>query len=171
MTSMPASRTITSKQLTFLFVALIAGPIACGLLLSYFTRKMPEPVLEASVRIESMWVSKGSDPTDRRLLPCVTVKNKTSGDWKNLSIGLDEQFYASEPKGIPSGQTASIPLEAFVARNGSVKFPVGNRNVEMVTVFAQIPNGSRAVSEFDVKGRVSVSTADEEQSWAQPIPR
>ena len=153
-------RTITPKTLTLLFVVFIFGPIGCGLLLSYFTRKMPEPELEAAVRLETMWVNpKGKDESPR-LVPCVTVKNLTESPWRNLSIGLDGQFYSSEPKGIPASESFSIPLEAFLARNGSVRFPGGDRKIKLVTVFAQIPSGARAVSEFTIPTRAPTITPE-----------
>jgi hypothetical protein len=150
---MQQPRTITSKQLTLFFIVLILGPVGCGLLLFYFTRKMPEPALEALVRIETMWIAPPEKEESQRLVPCITIKNPTESGWKNLSIELNEQFFSSEPKGIPAGQTLSIPLEAFVARNGSVRFPVGDRVIKLVTVFAQIPSGARGVSEFTIPAK------------------
>jgi len=94
-----------------------------------------------------MWVTSPENPEDRRLVPCVSIKNPTQSPWRNLSVGLNEQFYSQEPKGIPAGQEISLPLEVFVARNGSVRFPVGNREIKLVTVFSQIDTGARAVSE------------------------
>jgi len=140
-------RTIRSKHLTLLMIALVAGPVGCGLILSYFTRRSPEPTLPALVKLDTMWITPSGDKQDRRLVPCVSVQNPTANPWKNLSIGLNEQFYCQEPKGIAAGQSISLPLEVFVARNGSVRFPVGNREIRLVTVFAQIASGARAVSE------------------------
>lgn len=150
---MQQPRTITSTQLTLFFIVLILGPVGCGLLLYFYTGKMPEPPLDALVRFETMWISSKSSEESPRLVPCITIKNTTQAAWKSLSIELNEQFFSSEPKGIPAGQTLSIPLEAFVARNGSVRFPVGDRVIELVTVFAQIPSGARGVSEFTVPAK------------------
>lgn len=149
---MPQPRTLNSIQLTLFFIVLILGPVGCGLLLYFSTLKMPEPPLDALVRFETMWIlptEKDIEKTER-LVPCLTIKNLTDSDWKNLSIELNEQFFSSEPTGIPASQTLSIPLEAFVARNGSVRFPVGDRVIHLVTVFAQIPSGARGVSEFTI---------------------
>ncbi len=163
---MPPKRTITSKQLTILMVALIAGPIACGLLLSFFTPRRPEPALQALVKLDSMWISPSKTPQDRRLVPCISVKNPTDATWRNLSIGLNEQFYCQEPKGIPAGEQVSLPLEVFVSRNGSVRFPVGNRDIKLVTVFAQVENGARAVSEHAMPAMVYIPrTKDEDEGW------
>ena len=159
-------RTITSKQLTILMVVLIVGPIACGLLLSFFSPRRPEPTLQAKVKLDSMWITPSKTQNDRRLVPCVSIKNPTSVAWRNLSIGLNEQFYCQEPRGIPAGEQVSLPLEVFVSRNGSVRFPVGNREVKRVTVFAQIESGARAVSEHLMPAKVYVPReSDGDEGW------
>ena len=165
-TSMHAKRTITAKQLTILMVVLITGPIASGLLLSFFTPRTPEPTLPALVKLDSIWITPSEKPNDRRLVPCISIKNPTASRWRNLSIGLNDQFYSQEPRGVEAGEMISIPLEVFVARNGSVRFPVGNRDIKLVTVFAQVETGSRAVSEHTMPAKSFVrrkgSGADDE---------
>ncbi len=158
---MQSKRTITSKQLTILMVVLVAGPVACGLLMSYFTPRNPEPTLPALVKLESKWVPPSEPSQSRRLVPCISVKNPTGEAWRNLSIGLNEQFYSQEPKGVGAGEYISVPLETFVARNGSVRFPVGNRDIKLVTVFAQIETGARAVSEYTMPAKVAVPSTSE----------
>ncbi len=153
---MQHKRTINSKQLTILMVVLIGGPIGCGLLLSFFTPKMPEPSLPALVKLDAIWIPPDESAEARRLVPCITVKNPTKSAWRNVSIGLNSQFYAQKPKGIPAGETISVPLEVFVARTGSVTFPGGNREVKVVTVFAQVESGARAVSEHKMPAIIAV---------------
>lgn len=142
---------------------LIAVPIGCGLLLSFFTPRMPEPTLSALVKLESKWLPADESRVDRRLLPCISIKNPTDTDWRNLSIGLNEQFYSQVPKGIPAGKIVSVPLEVFVARNGSVTFPVGNREIKLVTVFAQVESGARAVSEHKMPSIVPIRKKSDEE--------
>jgi hypothetical protein len=64
-----------------------------------------------------------------------------------LSIGLNEQFYSTGNQSLGPNEQFSIPLEAFIARNGSTRFPIG-REIKLVTVFAQLNRGTRAVSEI-----------------------
>lgn len=165
-TRMQAKWTITSKQLTIVMVVLITGPIACGLLLSFFTPRVPEPTLAALVKLDAIWIAPKEKPNERRLIPCISIKNPTASPWRNLLIGLNGQFYSQEPRGVEAGEMISIPLEVFVARNGSVPFPVGNRDIKLVTVFAQIETGARAVSEHTMPAKISVRRkgpeADEE---------
>jgi hypothetical protein len=117
-----------------------------------------------------MWITPGGNKDDLRMVPCVTVKNPTQESWRNLSVGLNEQFYCSDPKELRAGEILSLPLEVFVARNGSVRFPVGNREINLVTVFAQISSGARAVSEHEMQGRTTVRRESEaEETWVQGV--
>jgi hypothetical protein len=149
---------------------MIFGPVGCGLLLSYFTRRIPEPELPALVRLHSMWITPGGNKDDPRMVPCVTIKNPTQESWRNLSVGLNEQFYCSDPKELRAGEVLSLPLEVFIARNGSVRFPVGNREIKLVTVFAQISSGARAVSEHNMQGRSTIRRESEaEEIWVNGV--
>jgi hypothetical protein len=122
--------------------------------------------------MDQVWLEPKSDSQAQRLVPAVSIKNPTQEGWKNLSIGLNKQFYAQEPKGIPAGGSVTLPLEAFVARNGSVRFPPHSREVTHVTVFAQIETGARAVSEFRIPAeQQQVTTAPRQGSgvdWISP---
>ncbi len=162
--------TLNRKTLTALILLSVFIPVGYGLGLAAWMKPMPEPHLDAQVRLDAMWVGSESDLANRRLIPSITVKNPTDQPWKNVSIGLNEQFYASEPKGVAPGETLSIPLEAFVARNGSVKFPVGNRQIKHVLVFGQIPNGARAVAEFDLLQRQREGSAAKPNETSDGIP-
>ena len=141
--------TLNRKTLTAVILLSVLIPVGYGLGLAAWMKPIPEPRLDARVRLDAIWVGPESDAANRRLIPSITVRNPTEHPWKNVTSGLNEQFYASEPKGVAPGGTLSIPLEAFVARNGSVKFPVGNRKIKHVIVFGQITTGARAVAEFD----------------------
>ena len=131
-------------------IVLILTPIASGLVLYSFTKPQPEPLLPALVMLDTMWIEPKDNKDARRLVPCIVIKNPTEQDWNNLSVGVNEQFYSQEPKGLISGATVSLPLEIFVSRNGSVRFPVGNREVKRATVFAQMATGARGVSEHNL---------------------
>jgi hypothetical protein len=156
--------TLTRKSLTVLILLSILIPLGYGMGLAWWMKKIPESPLDARVRLDAMWVPGKGDGASKRLIPSVSVLNPTAEPWKNLTVGLNKvskgmnnQFYASEPKGIAPGGTVSIPLEAFVARNGSVKFPVGSRKVREVTVFAQVGTGARAVAEFELPESLQAS--------------
>lgn len=164
--------------LTLLILGAVLVPVASALALFFLSKPIPEPQLEARVRIDGIWVQDPSSPAAKKLIPAISILNPTSDSWKQLTIGINKsgrnnQFYASEPAGIPAGGTVSIPLAAFVARNGSVTFPVGTRHVREVTVFAKLPNSARAVSEFLLPEIPTVPKSDQPQeaSWVSPITK
>jgi hypothetical protein len=168
--------TLTRKSLTVLILLSILIPLGYGMGLAWWMKKIPESPLDARVRLDAMWVPGKGDGASKRLVPSVTVLNPTREPWRNLTVGLNKvskglnnQFYASEPKGIAPGGTVSIPLEAFVARNGSVKFPVG-RKVREITVFAQVGTGARAVAEFELPDALQASPPLQAAADAQQQP-
>lgn len=167
---METKRTIGRRALTLTILLSIFTPIGFGLVLSFVTQRMPEPPLEALVRLSPKWVQKGEDLSTRRLVPSIIIRNPTGSAWKNLSIGINKQFYAQEPGGIPADSEVSIPLETFVSRNGSVPFPVGNRDITQVTVFAQLPEGARGVSEYTIPKGVAKPAGDVVE-WIAPDPK
>jgi hypothetical protein len=164
--------------LTLLILGAILIPVGSALGLFFLSKPIPEPQLMARVRLDGMWVEDRKNPGQKKLVPAISVRNPTSKSWGQLTVGLNKsgrnnQFYASEPTGIPAGKTVSIPLFAFVARNGSVTFPAGNRNVKEVTVFAKLPNNARGVAEFILPQTPTVPKSDEDQesSWIEPLTR
>jgi hypothetical protein len=165
--------TLNRRSLTLLIALSILIPVGFGLGLALWMRKIPEPPLEALVRLDVMWIEPKTDRQSQRLVPAISVRNTTTESWRNLSIGLNKQFYAQEPKGIASGQTITLPLEAFVARNGSVRFPPDQQEVKHVTVFAQILTGARAVSDFDIPadamGTMTAPRSDPDAEWIAPV--
>jgi hypothetical protein len=154
--------TVNPWQLTLLMILLVAGPIACGLLLYAFSKPMKEPPLPAWIKLDTTWIE--SKEGGRRLLPCIVVKNVSNAPWGKLSIGINEQFYSTGNMELAGGAETAIPLEAFVARNGSTRFPVATRKVEQVTVFAQLSTGARGISEFYLSGDQS----EKETEWMKP---
>ena len=149
------------------------GPYSADCCSRYFTpQDARADALPALVRIEyNVGTSQMRAATNRRLVPCVSVKNPTPSDWRNLSIGLNAQFYSQQPKGIPAGEVQiAIPLEVFVSRNGSVPFPAresGCQNGDGIC--AQIESGARAVSEHKMPASIPVrkGTESEEAGWIE----
>jgi hypothetical protein len=156
---MQPHRTISAKQLTILMFVLIFGPVGCGLLLFLNSKPIPEPPLPALVRFDTTWIEKKDE--ERRLVPCILIKNDSDGDWGKLSIGLNEQFYSTGNMRLTARSEVAIPLETFIARNGSVRFPVGTRPISLVTIFAQMETGARGVAEIVIEDEAS-------KEWSKP---
>ncbi len=85
--------------------------------------------------------------------------------------GINEQFYSSEAKQVGAGEIVMLPLENFVSRNGSVRFPVGNRDIKLVTVFSQIATGARAVSEHVMPTQLKVKPSGDlsDEDWIRDV--
>ncbi len=171
---------ISRTFLTLLIVFAILVPVSCGMILAFRMSPVKEPLLDAKIRFETTLLESSAGAM--RKVSSLRVRNDSDSAWKNLSVGLnknirlnqtqgmDSQFYANEPAGLKPGQEIAIPLEAFVARNGSVPFPAGTREVTHVTVLAQIPSGARAVAEFPITS-TNKDRADDIQSWLTPTPK
>ncbi|MCY3006428.1 MAG: hypothetical protein NTV29_10675 [Planctomycetota bacterium] len=162
--------------LTGLILGAILIPVCSAVALFFLSKPMTEPLLDARVRLDGMWVQDPKNPGQQKLVPAISIWNPTSEPWSQLTIGINKfrrssQFYASEPSGIPAGKTVSIPLSAFIARNGSVPFPVGTRNVREVTVFAKLPNSARGVCEFVLPETPTVPKSGQSEaiSWVSPV--
>jgi hypothetical protein len=163
--SMNHSLTVNSKQLATLMFLLVAGPIALGLYLFVSGEPQGEPPLLAEIQFETTWV--GTDTENPRLVPSIRVKNLVDHPLSKLSIGLNRQFYSTGNGTVDALGEVSVPLESFIARNGSVRFPVGKREIKTVIVMAQIESGARGISEYSiVPPNLSTPSA-----WIQPMSK
>ncbi len=119
-------------------------------------RPAPEPILGVNVELTVMRYSSTENETaDVRLLSAVKVTNTGEGDYRNVAVSLNKQFFYYHPKALAEGESLEVPLEFFVTKGGNVKFQTGNKKVERVTIFAQIESNARAVAEryFDLNGK------------------
>lgn len=191
---MPHSRTVSSTQLTILMLTLIVVPILSGVALYWNAPRVAEASLPAEIKIASVWIDETGSHTQnspgdsataadsavsqreatdgdisrsRRLVQCIVIKNVSDIDFGKLSIGLNDQFFSTGNKKLPAGQEVAIPLESFIARNGSVRFPVGNRPIHKATVFAQLGVGARGVSEYQFIGAEQTGSTE----WKIPQPK
>lgn len=126
-------------------------------------RPPKEPTLSVVVEHSIKLHQPRNDRENPRLLPSLTVKNPTADDWRNVAISLNKQFFFYHPGTFHASEEVFIPLEFFVTKGGNVAFQPGSEIVNQVTVYAQIPNGARAISEnyFDSNGQlISKEVAD-----------
>ncbi len=117
----------------------------------------PEPLLEVKVTQNLTVHAPRKTPDSPRILPCIIVENPTKDIWRNVSVYVNKDFIFSRgpTETLEAGQSFNVPLEFFVTKSGNVAFQPGSESVHQVTVFAQIPNGARAVCEifFDREGK------------------
>ncbi|MFN6162461.1 MAG: hypothetical protein ACK5AC_08825, partial [Planctomycetota bacterium] len=69
--------TLNRRSLTLLIALSILIPVGYGLGLALWMRKIPEPPLEAQVRLDVMWIEPKTDRQAQRLVPAISVRNTT----------------------------------------------------------------------------------------------
>jgi hypothetical protein len=116
--------------------------------LSSITPESPEPTLNALAKLSvEPWTPDVGESGDFRLMPSITVTNPTADSWGNVSIAINDMFYYYHGEVLSPGESVTTPCEFFVAGVGNVPFRPGSQQVELISVFAQIPSGERAVFE------------------------
>jgi hypothetical protein len=142
-----APRTLSRTQLLgILLVISLVPPIFVVSMVA--THEPPaEPLLEVQVQLTVELHAAKDQTKEPQLLPTLRLHNPTSDRWRNLSIGVNRQFYYYHPDFLAAGESIAIPLETFCTKGGSIMFQPGSETVKQVTVFAQLPSGARAVAE------------------------
>lgn len=138
-------RTLTRKQLTLVLVLVTMIPFLLVVGLWFTLPETPEPVLPAEVRVGPMaWPNEGA--TNARLVPCMILKNPTEDEWRNINLAINEQFYYFHPDPLAGGGQIHIPLKFFHTK-GNQFYPPEKQKLKLITIYAQIPNGARAILE------------------------
>jgi hypothetical protein len=106
-----------------------------------------DPVLQAQVSIGPRAWPKPEAP-DARLVPSAVLKNPTQEDWQNVNLSINEQFHFTHPGSIKAGEEIVVPLKFFHTK-GNQYFPPESQPLKLLTIYAQIPSGARAILEVD----------------------
>ncbi|MDX1929382.1 MAG: hypothetical protein SFV81_22840 [Pirellulaceae bacterium] len=150
-------RTLTRTQLTAVLFLVTLIPFLLVIALWFSLPSTPEPVLAADVRVGPMaWPNEGAP--DARLVPCMIVKNPTPDGWRNINLSINEQFYYFHPDPLPGGGQIHIPLKFFHTK-GNQFYPPEKQKLKLITVYAQTPDGARAILEVDDKQLQSQDSA------------
>ena len=140
-------RTLTRKQLTAVLVLVTLIPFLLVVGLWFSLPETPEPVLPAEVRVGPMaWPTEGAP--NARLVPCMILKNPTQDVWENIHLAINDQFYYFHPDSLSGGGQIHIPLKFFHTK-GNQFYPPEKQKLKLITIYAQIPDGSRAILEVD----------------------
>lgn len=158
-------RTLSRKQLTIALVIVTLVPFLLVIAMWSSLPDEPEPVLPAEVHIRPQaWPNAESE--NAQLVPCVVLKNPTDGQWDYVNLSINEQFHFTHPDPLPGGEQIAIPLKFFHTK-GNQFFPPEQQSLKLLTVFAQIPNGARAVKEFALN-RTPDNLLDDDQANQSP---
>ncbi len=147
------NRSLSRTQLTAALILVTLTPFLMVVGLWYSLPDTPEPVLPAEVRIGPEAWPNNSSP-NARLVQCMILKNPTTQEWQNINLAINEQFYFFQPEPLQGGQQIHIPLKFFHTK-GNQFFPPEKQKVKLITVYAQIPDGSRAILEVDMQQPVT----------------
>ncbi len=150
MTSHP-SPTLSRKTLTVVLISLVTVPFAFVISMVYFLKADPEPRIDAGIRIETtVWTPEDDRENDKtRLMTCMVVTNNSKDPWRNVTLGINKQFFYSSRRPLLPGESVTVPLSFIVTKGGTVPFRPATQKVKKVTVFAQIPSGDRGVFESE----------------------
>ncbi len=146
---MPTPHVLSRSQLTAALILVTLFPFGVVVWLYSSQPDFDDPVLEVDVRV-GPWAWPNPDAENARTVPCVLLKNPTSDPWNNLNLSINEQFHFFHPETVGAGEEVQIPLKFFHTK-GNAYFPPESQPLKLLTIYAQIPSGARAIVE--VEGR------------------
>ncbi|QDV28105.1 hypothetical protein [Aureliella helgolandensis] len=141
----PPGRTLTRKQLTAALILVTLIPFALVVVLYTTLPDFEDPVLEAAVSVgPRAWPNDSAE--DARIVPCLILKNPTADVWRNVNMSVNEQFHFAHPSEIGGGEEIFVPLKFFHTK-GNQFYPPESQELKLLTIYAQIPSGARAILE------------------------
>jgi hypothetical protein len=145
--SPPLPNVLTSRQLTAALVLITLIPFSLVVVLYTTLPAGRDPILQADVQIGPRAWPNDQDP-DARLVPCVILKNPTQDRWENVNMSVNEQFHFFHPEAMAAGDEIFVPLKFFHTK-GNQFYPPESQELKLLTVYAQIPSGRRAILEVE----------------------
>ncbi len=140
-------RTLSRRQLTLTLASVSLIPVAIAVTMWLTMPDSPEPLLSVEVQI-----GPGTWPPDQaqnaKLMPCVIIRNPTIDRWDNVSLTLNDQYFYYLPRAVAANSTETIPLKHFVTK-GHQAFIPDYHKLRLLTVYAQIPSGARAIRDIE----------------------
>ncbi len=139
-------RVLTRNQLTTGLILLTLLPFCLVVVLYVTLPAFDDPVLVVEARVgPRAWPSDMA--ADARVVPSLILKNPTSHDWQNVNLSINEQFHFLHPQTLRAGEEIFIPLKFFHTK-GNQFYPPESQELKLLTVYAQIPSGARAIAEI-----------------------
>lgn len=140
-------QTLSRIQLTAALILVTLLPFGLVVVLYSTLPQFEDPVLEVDVRVgPRAWPS--NDSPEARIVPCLIMRNPTADLWNNVNLSINEQFHFLHPKPILAGEEIFVPLKFFHTKGNSF-FPPESQELKLLTVYAQIPSGARAIREIE----------------------
>lgn len=138
--------TLSRKQLTAALILITLIPFASVVVLYTTLPIGADPVLQAGVQVAPRaWPH--ADAPEARLVPCVILRNPTEDAWRNVNMSINKQFHFFHPETLAAGEEIFVPLKFFHTK-GNAFFPPESQTLKLLTIYAQIPSGRRAILEI-----------------------
>jgi hypothetical protein len=141
----PLPNVLSRRQLTLALVLVTLIPFVLVVFLYTTLPVGADPVLQADVDVTPRAWPNDEAP-NARLVPSVVLRNPTSEDWGNVNMSINEQFHFYHPETLAAGGEIFVPLKFFHTK-GNAFFPPESQQLRLLTVYAQIPSGRRAILE------------------------
>ncbi|MEO8269781.1 MAG: hypothetical protein ABI557_08675 [Aureliella sp.] len=140
------SQVLTRNQLTAALILLTLIPFCLVVVLYVTLPAIVDPVLQVEASVgPRAWPSDIA--ANARVVPSLILKNPTSQDWENVNLSINEQFHFLHPQTLRAGEEIFIPLKFFHTK-GNQFYPPESQELKLLTVYAQIPSGARAIAEI-----------------------
>lgn len=136
---------LSQRWLTISLLAVALIPVTLAATVWYAIPTNPEPGLPVELALEPVAWPPGAS-ADVRLMPGIRIHNPTDARWRNVSMGINKQFYFYCPEPLDGGGSLSVPL-AFFRTSGNQAYRPTSVPLKKVTVYAQLPSGRRAIYE------------------------
>lgn len=138
--------TLSRKQLTAALILITLIPFALVVVLYTTLPIGADPVLQADVQVAPRAWPRADAP-EARLVPCVILRNPTEDPWENVNMSINEQFHFFHPETLAAGEEIFVPVKFFHTK-GNAFFPPESQTLKLLTIYAQIPTGRRAILEI-----------------------
>ena len=143
----PRPNSLSRTQLTVALIVVTLLPFSLVVILYTTLPSIPDPELDVNVAIgPRAWPATESDSA--RIVPCVILTNPTEDAWNNLNMSVNEQFHFTHPGTVQAGEEVVVPLKFFHTK-GNAYFPPESQRLKLLTIYAQIPSGARAIREIE----------------------
>ncbi len=145
-TTPPLPRVLSRSQLTAALVLITLIPFALVVVLYSTLPEIEDPVLQVAASVGPRAWPNAESP-EARIVPSLIVKNPTTEAWRNVNLSINEQFHFVHPATIEPGEEIFVPLKFFHTK-GNQFFPPESQELKLLTIYAQIPTGARAIVEI-----------------------
>lgn len=156
--SVEAPVAVTRRQLFAAIVALAVIPPL--IVVSYVWLRPAPPEQPLSIEVAERVTTGGQielagDWNQTELYACLEILNPSDMEYRNVVVILNESFVHRLQGPLAAGGRQLIPLRTFVTKDGGIPMPQRTHRLTDATIFAQLPQGTRAVAEKELSTAAS----------------